>query len=562
MPNIKVGFCASITIEGTNYKNDIKHEFTVDSSGASFTSPVGVVRAASSVENSVIKNLNLFICSILTIVIELLCHLSIIHDKKRHEMRTIMVRCRFGTLHVPLLDTDQISWPVRKTAYTESMESEVLNAATYESTRKVTESINRANNLSGSQRMRERSVARNILQAGHAALETMREAVSSELGKLGTIITESRYTTVPREVAEAQGWIYVPEESEDLHEANSKIASDTAVKLNKNMRNTLITKLRKRFGDSFDIEKAEEAFRKRSIDVAKAITAIEHPGEKVLYLMIDGVLSHLQKKDHDRSISKRKKWTENMCCYIEVDGYRAVLVAPNLKELMDIVLAFLSANGLLADRRLVVLADGDTNIWTALDEVFYFRQCDKILDWYHLSHKVYEKTSSGLYGDKKTKGSIRSHIKTLLWNGRVDSAIEYLDGLKDKQIRSHNGTRHAAVRNSTAINELIDYLKRKKDYIPCYALRKEMGLLVSSNCVEQTNNLLVSERQKNNGMAWSEEGSIALAVITMFKRNGILDNYIKTGRFNLQFPLIEVGGERASALRAHRSAPSGCDQAA
>ena len=33
------------------------------------------------------------------------------------------------------------------------------------------------------------------------------------------------------------------------------------------------------------------------------------------------------------------------------------------------------------------------------------------------------------------------------------------------------------------------------------------------------NDLVVSERQKNNGMSWSKEGSVALATITSLKRN-------------------------------------------
>lgn len=56
-------------------------------------------------------------------------------------------------------------------------------------------------------------------------------------------------------------------------------------------------------------------------------------------------------------------------------------------------------------------------------------------------------------------------------------------------------------------------------YIPCYALRKELGLRNSSNTGEKMNDLIVSDRQKHNGMSWSKEGSVALASITALKRN-------------------------------------------
>jgi len=33
------------------------------------------------------------------------------------------------------------------------------------------------------------------------------------------------------------------------------------------------------------------------------------------------------------------------------------------------------------------------------------------------------------------------------------------------------------------------------------------------------NDLIVSERQKHNGMSWSKQGSVALASVTAIKRN-------------------------------------------
>jgi hypothetical protein len=41
----------------------------------------------------------------------------------------------------------------------------------------------------------------------------------------------------------------------------------------------------------------------------------------------------------------------------------------------------------------------------------------------------------------------------------------------------------------------------------CYALRKKLGLRVSSNPVEKANDLLASNKQKHQGMSWSADGS-------------------------------------------------------
>ena len=66
---------------------------------------------------------------------------------------------------------------------------------------------------------------------------------------------------------------------------------------------------------------------------------------------------------------------------------------------------------------------------------------------------------------------------------------------------------------------LITYIERNRPYIPCYAVRKELGLCNSSAIGEKMNNLVVSERQKHNGVSWSKGASVALATITSLKRN-------------------------------------------
>jgi hypothetical protein len=75
------------------------------------------------------------------------------------------------------------------------------------------------------------------------------------------------------------------------------------------------------------------------------------------------------------------------------------------------------------------------------------------------------------------------------------------------------------IKNQARLDELIGYLQRQQPYIPCYALRKRLGLRNSSNCGEKSNDLLVSARQKHNGMSWSSTGSVSLAALTALVRN-------------------------------------------
>ena len=99
-------------------------------------------------------------------------------------------------------------------------------------------------------------------------------------------------------------------------------------------------------------------------------------------------------------------------------------------------------------------------------------------------------------GSKDEKQQIKKELGSILWTGRYENAIKYLDSVK----KSH-------VKNQTKIEELKDYIRRKSPNMTCYALRHELGLRISSNRVEKANDLVVATRQKHNGMSWSKNGS-------------------------------------------------------
>jgi hypothetical protein len=83
--------------------------------------------------------------------------------------------------------------------------------------------------------------------------------------------------------------------------------------------------------------------------------------------------------------------------------------------------------------------------------------------------------------------------------------------------------------------KLIAYLERNNEMIPCYALRKRLGLRNSSAIGEKMNDLIVSSRQKHNGMSWSKNGSLALATLTTAKLNG--EDHIWLRKKKLSFKL-------------------------
>jgi len=129
------------------------------------------------------------------------------------------------------------------------------------------------------------------------------------------------------------------------------------------------------------------------------------------------------------------------------------------------------------------------------------------LDWYHLRKKCKEKLSMAMRG-REIRNEVLEQLMPMLWHGLTEKAIDFL-----------NETQTSLIKNQTRMAELIAYLERNKAYIPCYEIRKKLGLKNSSAIGEKMNDLIVAERQKHNGMSWSKEGSVALASITALKRN-------------------------------------------
>ena len=98
------------------------------------------------------------------------------------------------------------------------------------------------------------------------------------------------------------------------------------------------------------------------------------------------------------------------------------------------------------------------------------------------------------------RNDILRKVMPLLWHGLTERAIAALEQIEPEKIK-----------NNEKLSKLLSYLDRNKEMIPCYALRKRLGLKNSSAIGEKMNDLLVASRQKHNGMSWSKTGSLALA---------------------------------------------------
>ena len=222
-----------------------------------------------------------------------------------------------------------------------------------------------------------------------------------------------------------------------------------------------------------------------------------------------------QKPERKGKCKKNRSFIENTVIHIQADDRQYTLTAIGMDKAFKLLVAFLLENRLLEDHRLVFFSDGATCIRDGIEKYFGFRQHTLILDWLHLEKKCNEFLSMALKGTKDEKLLIKKKLASILWTGRHEKAIKYLEALKNSQIR-----------NPKKIEELKGYINRKSPNMACYALRHELGLRISSNRVEKANDLVVATRQKHNGMSWSRKGSGALAIIAATMINGEMKGWM------------------------------------
>jgi hypothetical protein len=233
--------------------------------------------------------------------------------------------------------------------------------------------------------------------------------------------------------------------------------------------------------------------------------------ESTTNVAIDDVVVKKQeekRKGGKKATRGKRKYVHNTIAHVSKEEKGSyVLNGHNTKTVLLFLTAFLLSNELIGSR-IQFFTDGHKTLnETILKSFSWYKNIGIILDWYHLVKKCKEQLSMALKG-RVIRNEILDNLKPLLWCGSTDMAIEYLMGIDSDSIK-----------NVAILEKLIEYLQRNKPYIPCYAVRKELGLCNSSAIGEKMNDLVVSKRQKHNGMSWSKAGSVSMATISALKRN-------------------------------------------
>ena len=266
--------------------------------------------------------------------------------------------------------------------------------------------------------------------------------------------------------------------------------------------------------------------REEKIPFSAAEIKIESVPEECVYVSIDDIGVKHQKDSRKEGSVRDYKYVENTVAHIQYGDESYILTGIGMRNVFKSVLAFLLVNNLLS-RELVFLTDGAQDIRSHIQSVFQFHPYMVILDWFHLKKRCQEWLSMAIRG-KDRRNAILEKALRYLWAGDVAGASEYLSSLDP-----------ADIKNRKWLDNLLGYFQKKGDAITCYALRAKLGLRNSSNPVEKANDLVVAGRQKHNGMAWSPEGSGALAALQMIYLNNQPDLWFHRKELYLLSPLLE-----------------------
>lgn len=263
-----------------------------------------------------------------------------------------------------------------------------------------------------------------------------------------------------------------------------------------------------------DVIDAVNSAREEKIPFSPPEVSIESIPSDCVYVSIDDIGVKHQKESRAEGSERDYKFVENTVAHVQYGEETYVLTGIGMRNVFKSVLAFLLMNNLLS-HELVFLTDGARDIKSHIESIFQFHPYMVILDWFHLKKRCQEWLSMAIRG-KDRRNAILEKLLRLLWVGDVPGATSYLLSLDS-----------SGLKNKKWLDELVGYFQKKGSSIACYALRAKLGLRNSSNPVEKANDLIIAQRQKHNGMAWSPHGSGSLAALQMIYLNNQADLWFR-----------------------------------
>ena len=233
-----------------------------------------------------------------------------------------------------------------------------------------------------------------------------------------------------------------------------------------------------------------------------------------------------------------KKYVETTNVHI-VAGSRhyVITTAQGLEHAFMLLMAFLLQNDLIRNHDIVFFTDGAKCIQSCIEKYFRGHKYLLILDFYHLIKHCEQGLSMAISKPAIRNQVLYGNLSGMLWNGKTDQAIKYLSELPD-----------SAVKNKAQLQDVIDYLERKKEGITTLSIRRWLGMKIGSRDVEKDNDMIVASRQKHNGMSWNREGSSNLSALTAMTRNGQMNSFLYGRKINFAPCILQCSGGSAVAF--------------
>ena len=211
-----------------------------------------------------------------------------------------------------------------------------------------------------------------------------------------------------------------------------------------------------------------------------------------------------------RKLARRRFNELRTARVVTTQGTRYLSGAGDSFLLLLLVMVLLCAGH---QRAVLLIADGARWIraWFAALQALWATST-MLLDWFHLRKRCAELGSMICHG-RTAKAALLGPLYRHLWQGQVDAAIARLEAYRPQ------------ARNGERLEELIQYLRDRRPYIPNYRQRRRECQYIGSGHAEKANDLIVAQRQKGTGMHWSMETSDALAALRTLMLNGGWDRY-------------------------------------
>jgi len=170
------------------------------------------------------------------------------------------------------------------------------------------------------------------------------------------------------------------------------------------------------------------------------------------------------------------------------------------------------------DVRIACIGDGAKWIWNMAEELFpkdiFPSGIIGIVDWYHSKEKIVE-TRVEIFGDSEDGRKFEDECESYLFKGNVESVIQILELLKDKQ---------QLTQKRQFIDDKLKYFMNNKDKMR-YDMYKSQGLCIGSGAIESANKYVVQRRLKQPGMKWKEENANYMAHLRAEYINGDFEHH-------------------------------------